>query len=370
MEGPLAAPHQQAELTPADAARVDFGWALAISGSTAVVGAPHCPRTACPGLVYVFVNSGGVWSQQAELSAADGASNDNFGVNVAISGDTVVVGASGKNSFAGAIYVFVRSGTTWSQAAEITDPDGVSGDGFGLSVAISRSTILVGAGQSASGAGAVYVFVGSGSSWTEQARLDDPDGLSTDGFGWSVAMSGSAALVGAIYAHNLTGAAWVFVRSGTIWTQQTELAASDGVVGKEFGHSVAISGSTAVLGAPVGVTRDPGRAYVFVRSGTTWTQQAELTAAGATSVDEFGYSVAIVGPTALIGAYCTGPQHSGAAYVFGGSSGIWSQQAKLTASDATAYDNFGFAVALYRSTAMIGAPVHGSNGAAYVFVNV
>jgi hypothetical protein len=370
MGGLAVVPHQQTELTPADGARVDFGWAVAISGSTAVVGAPHCFRTACPGLVYVFLNSGGVWSQQAELSATDGASTDNFGIDVAISGDTVVVGADGKDSSTGAVYVFVRSGTTWSQAAEITDPDGTTGDVFGLSVAISRSTILAAAGQSSSGAGAVYVFVGSGSSWMEQARLDDPDGLSTDGFGSSVAMSGSTAVVGAIYAHSFTGAAWVFVRSGTTWTQEAELTASDGVVGKEFGHSVSISSSTSVVGAPVGVTRDPGRAYVFVHSGSTWTQQAELTAAGATTVDEFGYSVAVAGSTALIGAYSTAPQVSGAAYVFVGSNGIWSQQAKLIASDEAANDNFGFGVALYRSTAVIGSPRHGSNGTAYVFVSV
>ena len=171
-----------------------------------------------------------------------------------------------------------------------------------------------------------------------------------------------------LYAHNLTGAAFVFVRSNGVWSEQAELIASDGAAGVEFGHSVAISASTAVVGAPVNPSRGPGEAYVFVRSGQSWTQQAELKS-GETTTDEFGYSVAVVGATAIIGAYYTGPQHAGAAYVFVNYGGIWSEQAKLTAADSAAYANFGYSVAIYRSSVVIGAPVHGSNGGAYVFVN-
>jgi hypothetical protein len=366
--GAPAGPSQQAELTPTDGIPSDFGWSVAISGSTAVVGAPHCLHTGCPGAAYVFVNSGGIWSQQAKLTASDGVNGDDFGRHIAISGSTVVVGVPAKDQAVGAVYVFVRSGGIWSQQAELAASDGASGDGFGISVAIAGSTMLAGASGVSIG-GAVYVFVRPGTSWMQQAKLKDPDGLSTDDFGTSVALYGSTALIGAIFAHNLIGAAYVFVRSGGIWSQQAELTASDGVVGVEFGHSVAIYGSTALVGAPVNPSRGPGTAYVFVRAGPSWTQQAELTSGG-TTTDEFGYAVAVAGATAVVGAYYTAPQHAGAAYVYVNSGGIWSEQATLTASDAAAYDNFGYSVGLYRSTAVIGAPVHGSNGAAYVFVNV
>jgi hypothetical protein len=134
-----------------------FGQSVAIYGSTAVVGAPY--KNSYTGAVYVFVRSGTAWSQQAKLTAADGASRDYFGISVAIYGSTAVVGAPGKNSNAGAAYVFVRSGTAWSQQAKLTAADGASGDNFGFSVAIYRSTGVVGALGKNSNTGAAYVFV-------------------------------------------------------------------------------------------------------------------------------------------------------------------------------------------------------------------
>jgi hypothetical protein len=265
---------QQAKLTASDGVSGDdFGLSVAISGSTAVVGAPGLGFSSNTGAAYVFVPKVTFpfgWSQQAKLTASDGAAGDNFGTSVAISGSTAVVGASGKSSSTGAAYVFVRSGTTWSQQAKLTASDAASNDFFGTSVAISGSTAVVGAFGNNSNTGAAYVFVPKVTfpfGWSQQAKLTASDGVSLDDFGISVAISGSTAVVGASRKSGDTGAAYVFVQSGGFpffsWSQQAELTASDGGMNDHFGASVALSGSTAVVGAP-GNTSNFGAAYVFV----------------------------------------------------------------------------------------------------------
>src|SRR5207245_1135931 len=148
---------------------------------------------------------------------------------------TVVVGAPFKNTNTGAAYVFVRSGSTWSQQAELTASDGASFDQFGNSVAISDNTAVVGALTKNSGTGAAYVFVRSGTTWSQEAELSASDGAPFDAFGRSVATSGSTAVVGALGKNTSTGAAYVFVRSGTTWSQRGVLTAFDGVSGNYFG---------------------------------------------------------------------------------------------------------------------------------------
>jgi hypothetical protein len=315
------------------------------------------------------IRAGTAWSQQTELTPSGGVANDNAGYSVAISGSTAVVGAYGRSSAAGAAYVFVRSGTTWSQQAEIDDPGATAGDDFGWSVAISGSTVVVGADQDGNGgSGTAYVFVRSGTTWSQQGTLTDPGGAG-DLFGYSVAISGSTAVVGAEASNSSTGAAYVFVRSGTTWSQQGTLTATGGAPDDFFGVSVAVSGSTAVVGAD-GVSSLAGAAYVFVRSGTTWSQQAEITDPGAALDDSFGISVATSGSTAVVGA--TGANSgTGAAYVFVRSGTTWSQQAELIASDAASGADFGDSVAITGATAAVGADAQGgsaSPAAAYVFV--
>ena len=396
---------QQAELTPSDGGDYDhFGWSVAISGSTIVVGAVCHPGTSTDcaagysggaGAAYVFAESGGTWSQQQELTASDGAPDDWFGNSVAVDGSTVVVGAPnhklGPNASQGAAYVFVQSGTTWAQEAELTSSDGAAGDYFGWSVAVSGGTAVVGAphhkfGPNAS-QGAAYVFVQSGTTWGQEAELTSSDGAAGDKFGWSVAVSGSTAIVGS-FSHTVgsnakQGAAYVFVESGGMWSQQAELTASDGAANDYFGYSVAVSGGTAVVGSPgrVTVVRSStyaGAAYVFVQSGTTWSQQAKLIASDGAGDDNFGNSVAVDEntSTAVVGAlnHSVGSKaDQGAAYVFVQSGTSWSQQAELTASDGgTADAQLGTSVAVSGSAAVAGAPWHndGSNkwqGAAYVF---
>jgi FG-GAP repeat/Phosphoesterase family len=309
--------------------------------------------------------AGSTWSQQAELTASGGAAGDQLGWSVAISGSTAVVGAPGSNTGGGAAYVFVKSGSTWSQQAMLADPGNISGDGFGNSVAVSGSTAVVGAPGTFSTAGAAYVFVRSGTTWSQQTELTDPGASVNDQFGTSVAISGSTAVIGAPGGAG-AGLAYVFVRAGTTWSQQAELGASDAASGDDFGYSVAISGSTALVGNPFS-NANTGAAYVFVRSGVSWSQQAELTAVGGASGDKFGYSVAISGTTAVVGADA-GNSGTGAAYTFVRAGTAWSQQAELTASGGASGDNFGRSVAITGTSAVVGADGSNSNtGAAYVF---
>jgi len=203
--------------------------------------------------------------------------NSRFGVSVSVSGGTALIGANGQpvgsNSGQGAAYVFVQSGTSWSQHAELTASDGAGGDSFGVSVSLSGGTAVIGAIKhqvgSNSGQGAAYVFVQSGTSWSQQAELTASDGVSSDQFGRSVSVSGGTALIGSashVFGGDNPGAAYLFVQNGTSWSQQPELSAPDGATGDQFGWSVAVSGATAVIGAyahTVGGNGQQGAAYVF-----------------------------------------------------------------------------------------------------------
>jgi nucleoside-specific outer membrane channel protein Tsx len=339
---------QQAELTASDGAAFDeFGSSVAVSGSTIVVGAGW--RTVgsnnSQGAAYVFVESNGTWSQQAELTASDGANNNYFGFSVAVSGSTVAVGAPGypavgSNVAQGAAYVFAESGGTWSQQAELTASDGAAYDQLGSSVAVSGSTVVAGAPCHDLCQGVAYVFVESGGTWSQQAELTASDGAAYDNFGWSVALSSSTVVVGAphhMVGSNITqGAAYVFAESGGTWNQQAELTSSDGVAYDYFGSSVAIGGSSVVAGAPehpydvMLSAPGPGATYVFVESGGTWNQQAELLASDGAENDWFGYSVALSGGTAVVGSpYKSVVSNSGqgAAYVFGSSGPLYTLSA-------------------------------------------
>ncbi len=357
-----------------------FGISVAVSGDTALIGARGDNNRS--GSAYVFTRSGGTWSEQAKLTASDAAADDAFGGSVAISGDTVVVGADGDDdagSNSGSAYVFIRSGTDWSEQAKLTASDAAAFDFFGRSVAISGDTALIGAHFDDSARGSAYVFTRSGATWTQQTKLTAPGAEYGDEFGHSVAVSGDTALIGAAGDDDAgynSGSAYVFTRTGTTWSQQAKLTAADAAVRDLFGESVALSGDTALVGArnDDDAGNYSGSAYVFTRTGTTWSQQAKLTALDGAAFDFFGRSVAISGDTALIGAHFDDDagNYSGSAYVFARSGTTWSQQAKLTALDGAADDRFGGTVALSGDTALIGAQEYFDEdnygpGKAYIF---
>jgi hypothetical protein len=381
-----------ARLLAPDAAASDyFGYSVAVSGDTAVIGAHRGDDGGTDaGSAYVFVRSGGVWIQQARLTASDAVANAYFGISVAVSGDTAVIGAYMDSHFGGprtgSAYVFICSDGVWSQQAKLIASDAAAYDRFGVSVAVSENTAVIGADSGSfaggTGAGVAYVFVRSGGVWSQQAKLTAPDPAGGDHFGKSVAVAGDTAVIGAPYDGHAGGAsagsAYVFVRSGGVWSQQAKLTAADAAQFDDFGWSVVVSGDTTVIGAYYDSHAggaSAGSAYVFVRSGGVWSQQAKLTASDAAATDKFGNSVAVSGDTAVIGAVYdshAGGTNAGSAYVFIRSGGVWSQQAKLTASDAAATDYFGNSVAVAGDTAVIGAPLHdhagGTDaGSVYVF---
>ena len=357
-----------------------FGSSVALAEDTALIGAYlDDEKGVAAGAVYVFVRSGSTWTQQQKLLASDGAADKYFGVAVALSGDTALVGAtldddSGKK--AGAAYIFVRSGATWTEQQKLLASDGMAFQTFGNAVALSGDTALVGASlntDKGSETGAVYIYVRSGGIWTEQQKILASDAVSSNGrFGCSVALSGDTALIGALIDSEngqRAGAAYVFVCSGGIWTEQQKLLASDGVPEDYFGSSVALADNTALIGAPGTDPKSPkaGAAYVFVRSGATWTEQQKLVASDEITSNAFGSSVSLSGAVALVGAISDSDKilYAGAAYVFVHSAVSWIEQQKLMASDRTESASFGYSVALSGETALIGA---NGVGQAYIFV--
>ena len=374
---------QQAKLTASDAAASDrFGEDVGASGDTVVVGATGAEAA------YVFTRSGTTWSQQAILTASDAATGDKFGYGADVDGDTAVVTAPqahlGNTSDAGAAYVFVRSGTTWTQQQKIQASDAAASDWFGneRAVAISGDYIVVGVQEDDNSggnrAGAAYVYARSGTTWSQQAKLTASDAQATDLFGSAVGISGSTIVVGAIGEDTTAaqaGAAYVFTRSGTTWTQQQKIQASDAEGSDNFGVSVDIDGDTLVVGAwneDTGAS-NAGAAYIFTRSGSTWSQQAKLTANDAEADDMFGNAVSVDGDTVAVAAYHEDTTASGAGsvYVFTRSGTTWTQSDKLQAGDAAASDYFGMSLALDGGTVIAGAPLEDaqgdSAGAAYIF---
>ena len=356
-------------LASAGAARGQFGISVAVDGDTAVIGvSADDDNGGDSGSAYVFTRDAGVWTEQQKLAASDGAAGDLFGVSVAVDGDTAVIGAlfdddNGNNS--GSAYVFTRSGTAWTQQAKLIASDGAAHDVFGESVAVDGDTAVIGArldDDNGVASGSAYVFIRSGTTWAQQAKLAAGDAAALDRFGLSVAVDADTAVIGAHLDDDnggASGSAYVFTRSGTAWTQQQKLTASDGAASDFFGISVAMDADTAVIGAS---GRDDngtgsGSAYAFTRIGGMWSEQAKLTASDGAALDRFGFSVAVDADTAVIGARLDDDRgtDSGSAYVFTRSAGMWSEEAKLTPGDAEAFDRFGFSVAVDGDTAVIGA---------------
>ncbi|MDX8412416.1 MAG: PKD domain-containing protein [Mariprofundaceae bacterium] len=387
---------EQTKLLSEDGAlRDQFGWSVALSGDTALIGARRdADLGTYSGSVYVFERDTetGTWSQQQKLLAEDGGSGDYFGYAVALSEDTALIGAysndnKGFDSSSGAVYVFERNIVTgtWGQYQKLLAWDGAAGDWFGWSVALSGDTALIGAIQDddlGGNSGSAYVFQRIDTLWSQQQKLLATDGAASNLFGYSVALSGDTALIGAYRDSDLgtySGSAYVFQRIDTLWSQQQKLLATDGAAYDFFGWSVALSGDTALVGAvgdnnPYGGS---GSTYVFERTGASWSQLVKLR--GRTNdgwvAEGFGHSVALSGDTALIGAPKRGWRNifTGAAYVFqrDTTANTWSLQARLSAADGVSRDQVGWSVAFSGDTAVVGAPHEitftSSTGSAYIF---
>src|SRR5207302_4660199 len=287
-----------------------------------------------------------VWLEQ-KVTASDGTANSYFGSAAALNGSTALIGADGDNSFQGAAYLFANSNGTWSEGQKLTASDGLAGDEFGYRVVLAGNTLLIGAFTATVGGvasqGAAYVFTEPNGTWSESQKLIASDGGVFDRFGGSVALDGNTLVVGAngatIGGNAAQGAVYVFTESNGTWTQTQKLTANDGAAYDNFGLSVALKGSTILVGSPraaIGPNAGQGALYIFTESNGMWSQTQNLTASDGAANDSFGESVALEGSTALVGAYnatINGHTWQGAAYIFTESNGNWSEGQKLTASD-------------------------------------
>jgi hypothetical protein len=362
-----------------------FGASVSISGDgdTAIVGAYEYNNNINPipdtGKAYIFVRSGTSWSEQTMFRASDAIREDEFGRSVSISedGNTAIVGAplednnsptfnDTNNYHFGAAYIFVRSGTSWSQQQKLTASDRQTNGYFGTSVSISEdgNTAIVGASGVSSNAGAIYIFTRSGTSWSQEDRLQVSS--RNDRFGASVSISGdgNTAVVGAPGLYQ-TGMAYIFARSGTSWSEQGRTS-SLSVFGQTVGSGVSISGdgNTTIVGAG-----KSNRVYILVRSGTSWSEQASFQSSDVGGGDNFGGSVSIStdGNTAIVGASGDDDgggttSNTGAAYIFKRSGTSWSQERKIRELGRPAYllsQFFGTSVSISGdgNTTIVGMPL-------------
>ncbi|MFZ4430117.1 MAG: immunoglobulin domain-containing protein, partial [Phycisphaerales bacterium] len=368
------------EATLFDAAGVagdNFGNATAIIGNTAVVGAwlATIDGRAAQGAAYVYTRVGGSWVLQQKLVAADGAAGDSFGVSLAFDGDTIALGAYrhdvGSAANRGAVYVFTRSGSTWSQQTKLLASDGSAGDTFGNSVHLRGDDLIVGAPTDATAvgaqAGSAYVFTRSGAIWTQQSKLVPSDARAGDFFG-SVAIESDVAVVGAfgsdVGSNVNQGAAYVFRRMGTAWTQESKLVAPGGSAGDSFGLHVVMRDGTIAVGAlldDVGVATDAGSVHVFANTGSSWQQQARLEAPGGGSGvnDQFGFPIAITDDAIVVGASLddvNGRIDQGSAWIFSKVAGAWLTGDSSVPVNGEIGDTIGESIAVDGDTMAVGAP--------------
>jgi hypothetical protein len=439
---------QQAYLKASNTDFLDqFGTSIATSGDMVVVGAPGEDSSATgingnqadnsandSGAAYVFVRRGSTWVQQAYLKPSNTGAGDQFGASLAMDGDTIVVGApfedsaatgidgnQGDNSAAdsGAVYVFTRSGSTWTQQAYVKASNAGATDYFGADVSLDDATLAVGArledsaatgingaqaNESAGDSGAAYVFTRTGSTWTQQAYVKASNTGAGDAFGVAIDVDGNTLVVGAINedgsvpgvngneadnAASNAGAAYVFVRSGSAWTQQAYLKSSSLDAGDAFGRAVTVSGDTLAVGAinedsvATGINgnhsddsaTDAGAVYVFVRSASTWSQQAYVKAPNTDAGDLFGFCVELDGDVLAVTARdedsaVTGVDppsgddsalSAGAAYLYGRTGSTWSNAAFIKASNTESGDAFATDMAFSGQSLVVGAPLESSS---------
>ncbi|MBW2529583.1 MAG: hypothetical protein JRI23_35725 [Deltaproteobacteria bacterium] len=359
---------EEAKLTASDGANGhQFGHATGLDADTAVLGAPGA--TGSHNAAYAFVRAASGWTEQQRLTAAQSQPGDYFGGAVGVSGDTAIVGAAAADSASGTAYVFLRNALAWSEQQKLTAGDAQADQGFGCAVALDGDTVLVGAnGDGAGGvdAGAAYVFIRTGVVWLQQAKLTAPDGAAGDLFGQAVALDVDTAVIGAHSSDGASadvGSAYVFARSAGLWSAQSTLAATDADSDDQLGWAVAVRDDTAVVGALLDDEggADAGAAYVFGRSASAWTQQQKLTAQAGGAGHRFGSAVGIQGAAIAVGAsgYAT---DAGAVYAFARSAATWAEEERITAIDAASTQALGFSLALRRNLIVAGAPYHAGAG--------
>jgi hypothetical protein len=344
-----------------------FGWSVAVSGNTAIVGASDKTSET----VYIYVKGSSGWPTMPTAALRDPGkhTHDRFGFSVAISGTTAIVGAYGTGSQAGATYIYEMGASGWSVTPTTTldDPAATERDEFGWSVAVSGTTAVVGAIGTDGVAGAAYIYTKGSSGWptTPTATLENPSTSDVELFGYTVAVSGATIVVGDLFS----ASAYIYVNGGAGWptVPTTVLQAPSGSAKSDFGDSVAVSGSTTIVGAR-GTSKKAGVVYVYVegRSGWPTTPTVTLSDPAATATDGFGQTVALSGTTAMLGAGFG----EGEVSVYDKGASGWPATPTVTVDDPAAPGNdaFGYSVAVSAQTAIVGAFAANSlDGAAYIY---
>jgi len=334
--------------------------------------------------------------QLKELHASDSAPHDNYGIIVALSTDTAVIGTPFDNSHsfnAGSVYVYTRSHRTWTLQQKLIASDSAPGDQFGWSLALQSNTLLIGArfdDDRGYNSGSVYVYIRNGDVWIEQQKLSASDGSVNDQYGHSIALAGNRAIIGAPLDDNHlshdpgfaqdsdysfdAGSAYVYRDNAGTWTFQQKLIANDGSPGDQFGWSVALQGDSALIGARFDDDKafNSGSAYLFNvnlqaeahENKQEWRLKQKLTATEGETNDQFGWSVALDGDTAVIGARFDDDKgvNSGSADIYTRSAGTWIKQQHITASNGKSGNQYSWAIALHNNTLIIGAPFDNAEG--------
>jgi len=371
----------------------DFGTAVDVDGNTAAVTALGSRFSAfANGAACIYTRAGADWSLEQCVTSTDDSPNDDdgYGFSVAVSGDTLVVGAMGDMTngvIAGAAYVYVRDGHTWTLQQKLFPTDPADFAQFGIAVDIAGDTIVAGAhGDDDSGyqTGAAYVFRRNGTVWTQEQKLKASDEQPDSAFGLSVSLSGQTIAVGAPGASSpaasFCGAVYAFVNNGVAWQQQAKITANNTMENQALGFTVSISGDTIVAAAPgeiIGApsveaqnVRSKGAVYIFDRSGTSWDHQKRISDRDTNRTGGFGTRAAIDGNTIIVGdpTYDAGARFTGAVYVYERSSGGgWSLKYTLTANDAQFLQVMGSAIAISGDTVIAGTSSQFNAPAIYIF---
>ena len=367
-----------------------FGMTVDIDGNTAAVGASGFRFSDFPlPVVCVYTREAANWTKEQCLSEEDEAPNndDNYGV-IAVSGNTLVVGAAldvTNGVIGGAAYVYVRDGHTWSLQQKLFASDRADFDQFGIAVDVVGDTIVVGAhGDNDEGiqTGAVYVFRRNGTTWTEEQKLKASDAAPDSAFGLSVALSGQTVAIGAPAESSgalSSGAVYVFVNDGTSWQQQGKIKANNVMMNQQLGLSVSVSGDTIVAAAPGELIGEPaddfnnvlskGAVYIFERTGTSWDHQKRFFERDRNRTGGFAVRAAIDGDTIIVGdpTYDAGARFTGAVYVFERKGNGWSLKHTLAANDGQFLQAMGFSIAVSGDTVIAGTQSQFSIPAVYIF---
>lgn len=407
----------------------NYGCSVAVSGDYAIVGAKYEDHDIVggsnklqAGSAYIFKNESGTWTQVQKIVASDRSADDWFGNSVAISGDYIVVGAYqededelGTNTLesAGSAYIFKNESGTWNEVQKIVALDRAANDFFGYTVAISGDYIVAGAymedenavgGATMDNAGSAYIFFNNLGTWNQVQKIVASDRSANDYFGYSVAIDGNYLIVGAYNEDenvfggenmNASGSAYIFFNNLGNWNQIQKIVASDRAEVDYFGWSVAISSSYIIVGA-YGEDEDEngnnslaeaGSAYIFFNTAGIWSEIDKIVSSDRDAGDRFGYSVAIWGDHAVVGAYLEDDDenglnsyaNAGSAYIFRNDAGSWIEEQKVVPNDRAPADWFGISVALSDSYIFVGAQLEDHDadggsalpnaGSAYVYQN-